>query len=255
MKKKTLVAAAAVAAMFVFSGCGKEPVEIDLMDYVEVTLSGVNGEGEISVAADIRSIEYDVLGNSLKDSEREEGGAIVEFEETLKYDVDRTEGLSNGDILNFSVSYDEKAARRCGIIVTGETSMLSAIDGFGDKAEYELGEFETAGDIDSDGYQKLTAEVYILTEEEGGLNTPFFNNYRPKFYFGGEYDVTGVLYLPEGVDMCMPGDTAELSIELLHAVNLVTGLPVELREIRGNESFIVGTGTIKSITKTISNPD
>ncbi len=64
-------------------------------------------------------------------------------------------------------------------------------------------------------HQKFTAQVYVLTKDEGGRHTPFFNNYRPQFYFRTT-DVTGVCNLPEGTEMCMPGDNVEMTIELIH---------------------------------------
>ena len=66
-------------------------------------------------------------------------------------------------------------------------------------------------------HHKFTAQVYVLTKDEGGRHTPFFNNYRPQFYFRTT-DVTGVCDLPEGVEMCMPGDNVEMTIELIHPV-------------------------------------
>ena len=64
-------------------------------------------------------------------------------------------------------------------------------------------------------HKKFTAQVYVLTKDEGGRHTPFFNNYRPQFYFRTT-DVTGVISLPEGTEMCMPGDNIEMTIELIH---------------------------------------
>ena len=64
-------------------------------------------------------------------------------------------------------------------------------------------------------HTKFTAQVYVLTKDEGGRHTPFFNNYRPQFYFRTT-DVTGVCELPEGTEMCMPGDNVEMTIELIH---------------------------------------
>ncbi len=66
-------------------------------------------------------------------------------------------------------------------------------------------------------HYKFTAQVYVLTKDEGGRHTPFFNNYRPQFYFRTT-DVTGVCNLPEGTEMCMPGDNIEMTIELIHPV-------------------------------------
>ena len=64
-------------------------------------------------------------------------------------------------------------------------------------------------------HKKFTAQVYVLTKDEGGRHTPFFNNYRPQFYFRTT-DVTGVCELPAGTEMCMPGDNVEMTVELIH---------------------------------------
>ncbi|MCD7826620.1 MAG: elongation factor Tu, partial [Clostridiaceae bacterium] len=72
-------------------------------------------------------------------------------------------------------------------------------------------------------HKKFTAQVYVLTKDEGGRHTPFFNNYRPQFYFRTT-DVTGVCNLPEGTEMCMPGDNVEMTIELIHPIAMEQGL-------------------------------
>ena len=78
-------------------------------------------------------------------------------------------------------------------------------------------------------HRKFTAQVYVLTKDEGGRHTPFFNNYRPQFYFRTT-DVTGVCDLPDGVEMCMPGDNIEMTIELIHPVAMEQGLTFAIRE-------------------------
>ena len=72
-------------------------------------------------------------------------------------------------------------------------------------------------------HKKFTAQVYVLTKDEGGRHTPFFNNYRPQFYFRTT-DVTGVCNLPEGTEMCMPGDNVEITVELIHPIAMEQGL-------------------------------
>ncbi len=91
-------------------------------------------------------------------------------------------------------------------------------------------------------HQKFTAQVYVLSKEEGGRHTPFFNNYRPQFYFRTT-DVTGVIELPAGVEMCMPGDNVEMTIELIHKVAMEQGLTFAIRE--GGRT--VGSGRVVSI--------
>ncbi len=91
-------------------------------------------------------------------------------------------------------------------------------------------------------YKKFTAQVYVLTKEEGGRHTPFFNNYRPQFYFRTT-DVTGVCNLPDGVEMCMPGDNIEMNIELIHPIAMEQGLGFAIRE--GGRT--VGSGKVATI--------
>ena len=91
-------------------------------------------------------------------------------------------------------------------------------------------------------HHKFTAQVYVLTKDEGGRHTPFFNNYRPQFYFRTT-DVTGVCHLPEGTEMCMPGDNVEMSIELIHPVAMEQGLRFAIRE--GGRT--VGSGRVATI--------
>ena len=91
-------------------------------------------------------------------------------------------------------------------------------------------------------HKKFTAQVYVLTKDEGGRHTPFFNNYRPQFYFRTT-DVTGVCNLPEGTEMCMPGDNVEMTIELIHPVAMEQGLTFAIRE--GGRT--VGSGRVASV--------
>ena len=91
-------------------------------------------------------------------------------------------------------------------------------------------------------HRKFTAQVYVLTKDEGGRHTPFFNNYRPQFYFRTT-DVTGVINLPEGTEMCMPGDNIEMTIELIHPIAMSQGLTFAIRE--GGRT--VGSGRVATI--------
>ena len=91
-------------------------------------------------------------------------------------------------------------------------------------------------------HKKFTAQVYVLTKDEGGRHTPFFNNYRPQFYFRTT-DVTGVISLPEGTEMCMPGDNVEMTIELIHPIAMEQGLTFAIRE--GGRT--VGSGRVATI--------
>ena len=91
-------------------------------------------------------------------------------------------------------------------------------------------------------HTKFKAQVYVLSKEEGGRHTPFFNNYRPQFYFRTT-DVTGVISLPEGTEMCMPGDNVEMTVELITHVAMSKGLRFAIRE--GGRT--VGAGQITEI--------
>ena len=93
-------------------------------------------------------------------------------------------------------------------------------------------------------HTKFTAQVYVLTKDEGGRHTPFFNNYRPQFYFRTT-DVTGVCNLPEGTEMCMPGDNVEMDVELITPIAIEEGLRFAIRE--GGRT--VGSGVVTAIAE------
>jgi elongation factor Tu len=91
-------------------------------------------------------------------------------------------------------------------------------------------------------HTKFTAQVYVLSHDEGGRHTPFFSNYRPQFYFRTT-DITGVIQLPQGVEMVMPGDNIEMEVELIHPIALEQGTKFSIRE--GGRT--VGAGSVVSI--------
>ena len=91
-------------------------------------------------------------------------------------------------------------------------------------------------------HTKFVGQVYVLTKDEGGRHTPFFNNYRPQFYFRTT-DVTGVITLPEGTEMCMPGDNVDMNVELITPIAIETGLRFAIRE--GGRT--VGSGVVIAI--------
>jgi len=93
-------------------------------------------------------------------------------------------------------------------------------------------------------HTKFKAEAYILTKEEGGRHTPFFTNYRPQFYFRTT-DVTGIVQLPEGTEMVMPGDNVTVDVELIQPIAMDEGLRFAIRE--GGRT--VGAGVVASITQ------
>ncbi|MGO3780785.1 MAG: EF-Tu/IF-2/RF-3 family GTPase, partial [Enterococcus viikkiensis] len=93
-------------------------------------------------------------------------------------------------------------------------------------------------------HTKFKAEVYVLTKEEGGRHTPFFNNYRPQFYFRTT-DVTGNILLPEGTEMVMPGDNVTIDVDLIHPIAVEQGTTFSIRE--GGRT--VGSGIVTEIEK------
>ena len=93
-------------------------------------------------------------------------------------------------------------------------------------------------------HKKFTAQVYVLSKEEGGRHTPFFSNYRPQFYFRTT-DVTGVIQLPEGVEMVMPGDNVEMTVELIAPIAVENGTKFSIRE--GGRT--VGAGNVSEIVE------
>jgi len=93
-------------------------------------------------------------------------------------------------------------------------------------------------------HTKFRGQVYVLTKDEGGRHTPFFNNYRPQFYFRTT-DVTGVISLPEGTEMCMPGDNVEMDVELITPIAIEVGLRFAIRE--GGRT--VGSGAVTAINE------
>ena len=93
-------------------------------------------------------------------------------------------------------------------------------------------------------HHKFKGQVYVLSKEEGGRHTPFFNNYRPQFYFRTT-DVTGVITLPEGTEMVMPGDNVDMTVELIHSIALEQGTKFSIRE--GGRT--VGAGSVTEIVE------
>ena len=112
-----------------------------------------------------------------------------------------------------------------------------------DKKEIERGQvLAKPGSIKP--HTKFSGQVYVLSKDEGGRHTPFFNNYRPQFYFRTT-DVTGVISLPEGVEMCMPGDNVEMDVELITPIAIEEGLRFAIRE--GGRT--VGSGVVTKVNE------
>ncbi len=98
--------------------------------------------------------------------------------------------------------------------------------------------------VQSNPHTKFSGQVYVLSKDEGGRHTPFFNNYRPQFYFRTT-DVTGVITLPEGTEMCMPGDNVVMNVELITPIAIEEGLRFAIRE--GGRT--VGSGVVTAINE------
>ena len=112
-----------------------------------------------------------------------------------------------------------------------------------DKKEIERGQvLAKPGSIHP--HTKFSGQVYVLSKDEGGRHTPFFNNYRPQFYFRTT-DVTGVITLPEGVEMCMPGDNVDMNVELITPIAIEKGLRFAIRE--GGRT--VGSGVVTEVAE------
>ena len=109
------------------------------------------------------------------------------------------------------------------------------------RTEIERGQV-LAAPVSVHPHTKFKGEVYVLKKEEGGRHTPFFNGYRPQFYFRTT-DITGTLQLPEGTEMCMPGDNVTMTIELIHPIAIEEGLRFAIRE--GGRT--VGSGVVTEI--------
>ena len=112
-----------------------------------------------------------------------------------------------------------------------------------DKKSVERGQV-LAGPKSINPHTKFKGQVYVLSKDEGGRHTPFFNNYRPQFYFRTT-DVTGVINLPEGVEMCMPGDNVDMDVELITPIAIETGLRFAIRE--GGRT--VGSGVVIAVNE------
>ncbi|EHM41691.1 translation elongation factor Tu [Anaeroglobus geminatus F0357] len=143
---------------------------------------------------------------------------------------------------------EAKSTRRTGVEMFRKLlDMAEAGDNIGallrgiDRKEIERGQvLAKPGSIHP--HTKFKAQVYVLTKDEGGRHTPFFTNYRPQFYFRTT-DVTGVIQLPEGVEMCMPGDNVKMEVELITPIAIEVGLRFAIRE--GGRT--VGAGVVSEI--------
>ena len=182
--------------------------------------------------------------------------AVDEYIPTPTRDTDNTGRVERGELkLNDTVEIVGLQDEPKSTVVTGiemfRKMLDSAVagDNIGallrgvDRKEIERGQvLAKPGTINP--HTKFKAQVYVLTKEEGGRHTPFFTNYRPQFYFRTT-DVTGVVRLPEGTEMVMPGDNVEMDVELITPIAIEEGLRFAIRE--GGRT--VGSGVVTKINK------
>ena len=153
-------------------------------------------------------------------------GEIVGLEDDIKESV-----VTGTEMFHKTLEYAE-AGDNVGCLLRGIT-----------KKEVERGQV-LAAPKSIKPLRKFKGQVYVLSKEEGGRHTPFFNNYRPQFYFRTT-DVTGVITLPEGVEMCMPGDNVDMDVELITPIAIENGLRFAIRE--GGRT--VGSGVVIGINE------
>ena len=176
---------------------------------------------------------FSITGRGTVVTGRVERGVLKKMEEVEIVGITDTRKTTATDLEMFRKLLDEvQAGDNVGVLLRGI-----------DKDEVERGQvLAKPGSITP--HTKFKAEVYVLTKEEGGRHTPFFNGYRPQFYFRTT-DVTGVVTLPEGTEMVMPGDNTEMSVELIQPIAMEEGLRFAIRE--GGRT--VGAGVVTKITE------
>ncbi len=183
----------------------------------------------------LMSIEdvFSITGRGTVVTGRVERGVLKKMEEVEIVGIRETRKTVATDLEMFKKLLDEvRAGDNVGVLLRGI-----------DKDEVERGQvLAKPGTITP--HTNFTAQVYVLSKEEGGRHTPFFNGYRPQFYFRTT-DVTGTAHLPEGVEMVMPGDNIEMTVELIAPIAMEEGLRFAIRE--GGRT--VGAGRVTKILK------
>jgi elongation factor Tu len=183
----------------------------------------------------LMSIEdvFSITGRGTVVTGRVERGVLKKMEEVEIVGIHETRKTVATDLEMFKKLLDEvRAGDNVGVLLRGI-----------DKDEVERGQvLAKPGTITP--HTNFTAQVYVLSKEEGGRHTPFFNGYRPQFYFRTT-DVTGTAHLPEGVEMVMPGDNVEMTVELIAPIAMEEGLRFAIRE--GGRT--VGAGRVTKILK------
>ena len=176
---------------------------------------------------------FSISGRGTVVTGRVESGVIKVGEEIEIVGIKDTMTTTCTGVEMFRKLLDEgRAGENCGVLLRGTK-----------REEVQRGQvLAKPGSIKP--HTKFDAEVYVLSKEEGGRHTPFLNGYRPQFYFRTT-DVTGAIQLPEGVEMCMPGDNIKMQVELIHPIAMDKGLRFAIRE--GGRT--VGAGVVASIIK------
>src|SRR5437762_2264794 len=176
---------------------------------------------------------FSITGRGTVVTGRVERGVLKKMEEVEIVGIQDTRKTTATDLEMFRKLLDEvRAGDNVGVLLRGI-----------DKDEVERGQvLAKPGSITP--HTNFEAQVYILTKEEGGRHTPFFGNYRPQFYFRTT-DITGMIQLPEGTEMVMPGDNTEMTVELINPIAMEEGLRFAIRE--GGRT--VGAGRVIKILK------
>jgi elongation factor Tu len=176
---------------------------------------------------------FSITGRGTVVTGRVERGVLRKMEEVEIVGLHDTRKTTATDLEMFRKLLDEvRAGDNVGVLLRGI-----------DKNQVERGQvLAKPGSITP--HTNFTAQVYVLSKDEGGRHTPFFNGYRPQFYFRTT-DVTGTANLPEGVEMVMPGDNVEMTVELIAPIAMEEGLRFAIRE--GGRT--VGAGRVTSILK------
>jgi elongation factor Tu len=183
----------------------------------------------------LMSIEdvFSITGRGTVVTGRVERGVLKKMEEVEIVGIHQTRKTIATDLEMFRKLLDEvQAGDNVGVLLRGV-----------DKDEVERGQV-LAKPSSITPHTDFSAQVYVLSKDEGGRHTPFFNGYRPQFYFRTT-DVTGQANLPEGVEMVMPGDNVEMTVELIAPIAMEEGLRFAIRE--GGRT--VGAGRVTKINK------
>ena len=176
---------------------------------------------------------FSITGRGTVVTGRVERGVLKKMEEVEIVGITTTRKTMATDLEMFRKLLDEvRAGDNVGVLLRGI-----------DKEEVERGQvLAKPGSVTP--HTNFESQVYVLSKEEGGRHTPFFNGYRPQFYFRTT-DVTGTANLPEGVEMVMPGDNVEMTVELINPIAMEEGLRFAIRE--GGRT--VGAGRVVTIVK------